>query len=307
MLPKALQYGDTVGVIAPASPPNLTNYQKSLSFIERLGLQVKQGKHMENVHGYLAGTDEERLEDLHAMFADESVKGIICAGGGFGTARIAHRIDYELIRNHPKIFWGYSDLTYLHTAIRQQAGLVTFHGPMLASDVGKEDFHERSAHRFKQLFEPTKLIYDESFSPLQVLSEGEAEGEIVGGNLTLIASSLGGPYEIDTKGKLLLMEDIDEEPYRIDSYLAQLMHAEKLDDAAGFIIGDFNNAEAKRNPSLTLETVLKDYFQSIDRPVMRGFKIGHCQPHFAIPLGVPAKLSTKDKSLTIEPGVQAHR
>nr|WP_289039461.1 LD-carboxypeptidase [uncultured Allobacillus sp.] len=303
MLPKPLKHGDTVGVIAPASPPNIENYQKSKAFIESLGLSIQEGKHLKNVHGYLAGTDDERLEDLHAMFADDSIKGIIFAGGGYGTARIVHRLDYELIKKNPKIFWGYSDLTYLHTAIRQETGLVTFHGPMLASDVGEDDFHPLSKKQFDQLFKPTSLVYDESFSALEVIAEGEAEGEIVGGNLTLIASSLGGQYELDTKGKLLFIEDIDEEPYRIDGYLAQLMHAGKLDDAAGIIVGDFKNAVPTRKPSLSLKAVLEDYFHSLKKPVMKGFQIGHCQPHFAIPLGTWATLSTKNKSLSIEPGV----
>ncbi|MBU6080083.1 MULTISPECIES: S66 peptidase family protein [Allobacillus] len=303
MLPKPLKHGDTVGVIAPASPPNIENYKKSIAFIESFGLSIQEGKHLKNVHGYLAGTDDERLEDLHDMFADDSIKGIIFAGGGYGTARIAHRLDYELIKKNPKIFWGYSDLTYLHTAIRQETGLVTFHGPMLASDVGKEDFHPLSKKQFNQLFEPTFLVYDESIAPLEVIAEGKAEGEIVGGNLTLIASSLGGQYELDTKGKLLLIEDVDEEPYRIDGYLAQLMHAGKLEEAAGIIVGDFNNAVPTRNPSLSLETVLDDYFRQLGKPVMKGFQIGHCQPHFAIPLGTRARLSTESKTLTIQPGV----
>ncbi|MGP4073085.1 S66 peptidase family protein [Piscibacillus sp. B03] len=304
ILPKSLQPGDTIGVIAPASPPNITNLKKAIPYFENLGLKVKLGKYVEEVHGYLAGTDEQRLEDLHNMFQDDEVDGIICAGGGYGTGRIASSIDYELIKAKPKIFWGYSDITYLHTAIRQRTGLVTFHGPMLASDIGKEDFHDLSKQSFNQLFKSKTIVYDKTYSNLSTISEGEAEGNIVGGNLSLIVNSLGGPYEINTKDQLLFIEDVDEPPYRIDSFLSQLKHAKKLDDAAGIIVGDFNNAKPKKDrPSLTLEEVLDDYFKPLNIPVLSGFKIGHCQPHFAIPLGTKAYLSTKTKTLTIEPGV----
>src|SRR6185312_13205840 len=133
--PKRLQQGDTIGIIAPSSPPNLEQLKRSLAFLEELGLSYKMGKHVENVHGYLAGTDEERLEDLHEMFADPNIAGIICAGGGYGSARYADKIDFQLMHECPKIFWGYSDITFLHTAMNLYSNIVTFHGPMLASDV----------------------------------------------------------------------------------------------------------------------------------------------------------------------------
>ncbi|WP_277674319.1 S66 peptidase family protein [Piscibacillus halophilus] len=304
ILPKAIQPGDTIGVIAPASPPNLSNLKKAIPFFENLGLKVKVGKYVEKVYGYLAGTDEQRLEDLHNMFLDQEVDAIICAGGGYGTGRIAASINYDIIKTNPKIFWGYSDITYLHTAIRQQTGLVTFHGPMLASDIGKDDFHPHSKESFNQLSEPEEIIYDESYSKLTTICEGEAKGPIVGGNLSLIVNSIGGDYEIDTRGKLLFIEDVDEPPYRIDSFLSQLKHAGKLDDAVGVIVGDFNNAKPKKDrPSLTFEEVLDDYFKPLNKPVLSGFNIGHCQPHYAIPLGTQAKLCTHTKTLTIEPGV----
>ncbi|WP_027964408.1 S66 peptidase family protein [Halalkalibacillus halophilus] len=304
MLPNALKRGDTIGVIAPSSPPNVKNMQQAILFFDQLGLQIKFGKHVEKVHGYLAGTDDERLEDLHEMFADESISGIFCAGGGYGTGRIADRIDYDLIRKNPKVFWGYSDITYLHTAFRQKTGLTTFHGPMLASDIGKDNFHHASREAFDQLFEPQTIVYDQDVTALEVLAEGEASGEIVGGNLSLLVNSLGSPYELDTKGKLLFIEDIDEEPYRIDSFLSQLKNAGKLEDASGVIVGDFNNAVAKKEPSLSFQQVLDDYFSNLNKPVISGFKIGHCQPHYAIPFGTKSTLSSENKQLTINPGVK---
>lgn len=303
--PSRLQKGDTIGIIAPSSPPNLESLQRSLAFLEQLGLKVKMGKHVENVHGYLAGTDEERLEDLQDMLADPNVKGIICAGGGYGAGRYADRIDFQLMAEQPKILWGYSDITFLHTTIGQFANVVTFHGPMLASDVGKDTFHDLSARMFGQLFEPIELHYTEDISPLTTLTGGVAQGELVGGNLSLLVSALGSKYEIDTRGQLLLIEDVDEEPYKVDSMLNQLRLAGKLQDAAGFVVGDFARSEPKkRKTTLTLEQVFEHYLGNLGKPVVTGFNIGHCEPHFAVPLGVEARLDGDAKTLTILPGVK---
>ncbi|WP_188456655.1 S66 peptidase family protein [Virgibacillus oceani] len=305
ILSERLQKGDTIGVIAPASPPDMNDLKRGICFFEQLGLRVKLGRHIDEVYGYLAGTDEQRLADFHEMIADPSIKGIIFARGGYGTGRIASDIDYQLVEENPKIIWGYSDITYIHTTIRQATGLVTFHGPMVESDVAKDNFDELSAQLFQQLFTPTRLHYSEQLSSLKVMVSGEASGELVGGNLSLLVSTLGTPHEIETRGKLVLMEDIGEEPYRVDAMLNQLKLAGKLKDAAGIIIGDFAKSKPKKEkPSLTLEQVFHHYFDKLSCPVMSGFKIGHCMPHFAVPLGVQAMLSTYKKSLTIEAGVK---
>ncbi|WP_067728660.1 S66 peptidase family protein [Oceanobacillus damuensis] len=302
--PARLKKGDTIGVTAPAGPPSIEKIKQAIPFFEQMGLRIKLGKSIKEVRGYLAGTDKERLEDFHEMIADRKIKAIIFARGGYGTGRFADKIDYELINRNPKIIWGYSDITYLHTAIRQKADLITFHGPMLASDVAKDEFDDFSGHMFKQLFEPTKLYYSEKVSKLVQYAPGEAEGPLVGGNLSLLVSTLGTPYEIDTKDKLVLLEDIGEESYRVDSMLNQLRLAGKLSDASGIIIGDFADAEPNVDPSLTLNQVFADYFTDFKGPVLGGFKIGHCFPHFSVPLGVNAKLSTELKVLEIEPGVR---
>ena len=304
-LPKRLKKGDTVGIIAPSSPPNQENLQKALPFLEELGLKIKLGKSVDAAHGYLAGTDDERLADLHAMFEDPEVSGIICAGGGYGAARYADRIDYAMIMENPKVFWGYSDITFLHTAIGEYAEMVTSHGPMLASDVGKPEFHERSGRMFGQLFEPFELHYTEEVAPLETIVGGIAQGELVGGNLSLIRSAVGTKFDLDVKGKILLIEDIDEEPYEVDEILNQLRLARKFEEAAGIVIGDFKNASPKkRKPSLTLDQVFNDYFGDLKIPVVKGFKIGHCEPHFSVPLGALARLDGDAKTLTILPGVE---
>ncbi|MEH7178428.1 S66 peptidase family protein [Neobacillus vireti] len=301
--PNRLHPGDIVGVIAPASPPNQINLQRGIEFLKGLGLRVKVGKSVEKIYGYLAGSDQDRLDDLHAMFLDSEVKAIFCASGGYGTARLASNIDYEIIKANPKIFWGYSDITFLHTSIRQETGLITFHGPMLGSDIGKEDTHAFSKQGFQQLFEPTDVSYTERFSPLETVAEGVASGELVGGNLSLIVSTLGTPFEIDTKGKILFIEDVNEEPRSVDRMLNQLQMAGKLDEVVGFVIGDFCDCTPKRELTLTLEEVIDHYVLSANKPSLKGFMIGHCNPHISIPLGVQAVLNTYDKSLIVESGI----
>jgi muramoyltetrapeptide carboxypeptidase len=303
LMPNRLHTGDTVGVIAPASPPNQKYLQSGIEFLKESGLRVKVGKSVEKIYGYLAGADQERLDDLHAMFLDSEVKAIFCACGGYGTARLAAKIDYEMIKANPKIFWGYSDITFLHTAIRQETGLITFHGPMLGSDIGKEDTHPLSKEGFQQLFEPTNVDYTDRFSPLETLVEGVASGEIIGGNLSLLVSTLGTPFEIDTKGKLLFVEDVNEEPRSVDRMLNQLKMAGKLDDVNGIVIGDFCDCTPNRELSLTLEEVINHYVVSANKPALKGFQMGHCNPHVSIPLGVQATLNTHEKRLIVESGI----
>ncbi|MEH7109242.1 S66 peptidase family protein [Bacillus sp. JJ1764] len=301
--PVRLQRGDLVGVITPAGPIELEKLELGIAFLKEQGLKVKMGNSVGRSYGYLGGTDAERLEDLHQMFRDPEIKGIFCARGGYGTARFASQIDYGLIKNNPKIFWGYSDITFLHTAINQHTGLCTFHGPMIGSDLGRESVHPVSKQCFSQLFEPKEFIYTEELSPLEVVVEGYAEGPIVGGNLTLAISTMGTKFEIDTTGKLFLIEDINEEPRAVDRMLNQLLLSGKLQAASGIIIGDFCNCTSRSDQSLTLDEVINYYVRLAGKPAIKGFKIGHCNPNIAIPLGVHATLNTSKKKLTIKNGV----
>lgn len=305
MIPKRLHKGDLVGVIAPASPPCIDRLQRGVLFLQELGLRVQLGKHIDCIYGYLAGTDAQRLADFHDMISNRAIKGIFFARGGYGSGRFAADIDYDLIRDNPKIIWGYSDITYLHTAIRQKSRLVTFHGPMMESDIGKDDIDERTKHMFQQLFAPRSIYYTEKISPLNILVHGEVTGALVGGNLSLLTSTFGTPFEIDVKDKIVMLEEIREEPYRVDAMLNQWKLAGKLSEMAGMMIGDFAQADPTRAPSLSLQEVLQHYSSEVNGPVMTGFQIGHCFPHIAIPFGVQAKISTKEKNVIIDPGVIA--
>lgn len=302
--PKALQKGDTVGIIAPASPPDRDFLMNSLSFFEELGLRVKLGRNLFQEYGYLAGSDEKRVADLHTMFEDEQIKAIFCACGGYGTARIADSIDYSIIKENPKVFWGYSDITFLHVAIQKATGLVTFHGPMLATEIGKNNVQVETKTSFQQLFSTTSIHFSELQTPLCTLVEGKASGTIIGGNLSLITSTLGTLHEIDTKGKILFIEDINEEPRSIDRMLNQLLMSGKLSNASALVIGDFNECEPKREKSLLLQEVLTHYSQLANIPTIQGLQVGHCSPNIGIPLGVQAHVDTRMKKSIIESGIE---
>jgi muramoyltetrapeptide carboxypeptidase len=298
--------GDTIGIVSPAGPIKREELEQGIKIVESLGLHVKLGKHVFDKYGYLAGTDSDRAADLNDMFKDNEVKGIICARGGYGSGRIVELLDYELIKQKPKVLLGYSDITYLHTAVRQRTGLITFHGPMVASDMGESDFAKLSYDLLQQFFIPQDVVYTTAISPLEAIVHGRATGALVGGNLSLLTSTLGTRDEIDTKGKLLLLEDVSEPPYKIDSMLNQLKLAGKLEQAAGILIGDFTDCDAKDpETSLSFDQVLVDYLTDLEKPVLKGFRIGHCNPNITVPLGTEATMDTKTKTLQVSAGVRA--
>lgn len=297
-----LQLGDTVGIVALSSPLQMERLPGAIDFLEGLGLKVKLGHSVGASHGtYLSGTDEERLADLHAMIKDEDVKAIFCVRGGYGAARIADQIDYQMLKENPKIFWGFSDTTYLHTAILEYAELVTFHGPNVATI--KEEFDELSKKMFQQLFTPMEIQYDERLSPLETVVGGVVRGELVGGNLNRIVSTLGTKFEIDVRGKILLLEDINESIAHLDGFLNQLRLAKKLEEAAGFVLGSFTY-DGKELDKEALLTLFEDYFKKLGKPAVYGFKIGHCAPNIGLPLGVDVILDGTAKVLRVLPGVE---
>ncbi|WP_427108744.1 S66 peptidase family protein [Lysinibacillus xylanilyticus] len=292
-----LQKGDTVGLVALSSPAQPEKLGDAIAFLEELGLNYIIGDTIQAKHDYLAGSDEERLADFHEMVRNPEVKAIFCVKGGYGSARIAEKIDYGLLEENPKVFWGFSDLTYLHCAINEYANLVTFHGPLLMS-VGRID--DLSKKMFLQLFSPMELQYTEDISPLTTIAPGVARGEIIGGNLRRLVNTLGTKFEVRTEGRILLIEDLGETIPKIDENLQQLKQARKLEQLVGVIIGSFTQTEADEEALMTL---MKDYFADLDVPVVAGFKIGHDSTNIAIPLGVDAILDAQEKVLKILPGV----
>lgn len=305
--PAAVHKGSRVRVIAPASSErDSSKLNKGLAKLRELGFNASLGGCVGKLRswGYLAGTDKERAEELNEAFSDDTVDAVFCATGGYGTGRILPYVDYELIRTNPKILLGYSDITALHIAINQKSDLVTFYGPMVASEMGSEftDYSEKWMLRAIQNSEPLGELTNPNDGPLiKTISEGEASGDLVGGNLSLMASTLGSPYEIDTKGKILVLEDTDEPPYRIDRYLTQLWLANKLHDAAGIIVGEFTSYElTKDEPSLTLWEVLRDRIGASGRPAIYGLSCGHGRHHLTLPLGVKGRMDASDGRAWIE-------
>lgn len=299
--PARLRQGDIVGVVALGSPVERESLHEQIGFLENLGVGVKIGETVGLSEKYLAGTDEERLNDLHAMIRDQEVKAIFNVRGGYGAARIANRIDYQALTENPKIFWGFSDSTYLHTAFQEYAEIVTFHGPMLSA-VGSNELTDLSKKMFQQLFSPFEIQYDEALSPLETVVSGSARGEMAGGNLRRLVETLGTKFELDARNKILLLEDTGETIENVDSMLNQLRLSRKLESASGFVIGNFTGM--KDGTLEEVHSLFEEYLKPLGKPAVAGFMIGHCEPNIAIPLGVEAILDADKKVLRLLPGVE---
>jgi muramoyltetrapeptide carboxypeptidase len=306
--PRVLREGDTVGLVAPSSYVfDVWKIDEAAARIEALGLKAKLGKHVRGRRGYLSGTEEERLEDFHAMFSDSKVAGVFCLTGGYGSPRLLDRLDYALIRRNPKVFLGYSDITGFHLALGKKAGLVTFHGPNAVSSLKQwtREQLERALFVPEPIGEVAVPPEEDPLSPefpLRTVSPGRARGRTVGGNLTLVSATMGTPYEIETKGRILLLEDIGEAPYRIDRMLVQLKLAGKLGEAAGIVFGtctDCTPAQSNFEINLSLSELLEDLLGGLNKPVLAGLVFGHTKEKATIPLGVEAELDADAKKLTI--------
>jgi len=298
--PMALKKGDRVAIIAPAGPPDKEHLIQGKRVLEKMGLEVIFGRHILDVEENLAALDQKRLADLHEAFFDPAIRGIFCANGGSGTARIAPMIDYARIQKNPKIFCGYSDITYLINAIQNFSDLVTFHGPMVASDLNDEQITAETESSFLSLFTGEPLIYDSTCSPLNTLAYGTGEGRLVGGNLTLLTNGLGTPYQVNTDGAILLIEDVAEPAFKINLMLTHLEQAGMFEAVEGVVIGDF---QIEPDEYMKIRKVFQEFFAHASFPVVENFRIGHCQPNYGVPLGVNAKLTTSPPQLVIDSGV----
>ena len=305
--PPRLEPGDRVAMVAPASPPSgrklLATGKKRL---EQLGLEVAVGRHVMSEYGYLAGSDRERLQDLEAAFRDPRVKAIFSARGGYGVSRLLSGFDAALAVRHPKALVGFSDITVLHLAL-QKAGVVSFWGPMPCTGLGWTPFSVRSLQRALMSAEPAGPVPFSSHRRPKALRRGVGEGPLTGGTLSLMAASLGTPYEIDTCGRIVFMEDVDEEPYRVDRLLAQLIAAGKLADAAGIALGIFTGTGVRNSPgkrSLTMTQVFTDHLLPLKVPVLANLAVGHVPDQVTLPYGARARMDAGAKRVEVlEPGV----
>ena len=292
-IPKPLIQGDTVGLISASSATPPEKLQQAIESVEQLGFNVVVGETCRARHGYLAGPDELRAKEVNQMFGNPAIDGIFCIRGGYGATKILPLLDFDMIKRNPKVFAGYSDVTALHIAFNQICNLVTYHTPMPSTEFIQSKMDDYTWNHF--IHNVTNEDWSEHLfanpagQPMTTLVGGEATSQLIGGNLTLVTASLGTPYEIDTKGKILFLEDIDENEQRIDRMLTQLQLSGKLDDAAGFLLGAWTNC-GPENPdhperSLPLPTIFNEIIVPQNKPTVMDIACGHCLPTLSLPLG----------------------
>ncbi|MEK7708087.1 MAG: LD-carboxypeptidase [Verrucomicrobiota bacterium] len=326
--PPQLQPGDTLGIVAPASaPPDPKNLDRGVAALEKLGFKVKLAPHVRKRHGFLAGSDRNRADDLMRMFTDREVNAILCVRGGYGTTRLLPLLDYRAIRAHAKIFVGYSDITALHCALLTKANLISFHGPMLNSDfahkdmpdftlqsflrtlcltpamegrtrhsvraVAREDFELRRARSDAPHL--TSISHGYHRKTVQILRRGLAQGQIFGGNLTLLCSIIATPWQLPFKNRILFFEDQGEEPYRFDRMLTYLLNCGLLQQVAGIAIGinkgcEDHKAKKTKEYRQTLEDVFRERLLPLKVPVVLGLPFGHVPHNATLPIGAQAVL-----------------
>lgn len=311
IFPEPLKKGDNVFLFCPSSPiiPE-EDIEKCKKIIIDLGFNPVIGKSLyENYGGYMAGKAEIRIEDLHEAFSRKDIKGIFCVKGGYSASQLLDKIDYELIKNNPKVFVGYSDVTNLHIVFNQKCNLGTYHGPMVKSNM-INDFNEYTKTSFFEAMEKNVTKYEEPENmPLSILTEGNTPSEnisgvLTGGNMAIIVTTLGTQYEIDTKGKILFLEDVDEEIGSLNRMLTHLKYAGKFSDCKAVVFGNFvvcKNTYTKENQHYELLELLKDFFADYDKPVIYGMESGHKKPYmFTLPLGAKCSINLQNKEMLFE-------
>lgn len=312
--PPKLNQGDIVGLITPASPLFEANQViiEAREKMENLGYQVKLGKNVYKKWGYLAGTDEERLEDFHAMVKDPQVKAIIAVRGGYGSGRLLKYLDYTLIKENPKIIHGYSDITSLLIGIQKMTGLVTFHGPVAISTY--TDYTKKYFYKALSNSDPIGEIEDvpyeanlQSSNRVWTIRDGMGRGRLTGGNLTLIASLMGTPFEIDINNKILFIEEVGEEPQVLDRYLTQLDNAGKLEQCSGIVFDRMKSVhpddfKSSYYSTLSKEEIIADRIKNYNMPACIGLSLGHIANKPTLPLGVECQLDATAGRLTILEG-----
>ncbi len=308
--PAALRRGDTVALVCPSSRPfDPGKIAQGKQFLESEGFNVIVGEHVLKRYGNFAGTDDERLADFHAAWANPEVKALLCERGGNGASRLLPRLDYDLIRANPKILIGYSDITALHLAIHKLTGMITFHGPVVmdarATRYSYEQFMRAltSDQPLGALADPpVDSPYPPPYPPFRVtIRAGKARGRLIGGNLTLIMETMGTPYEIDTEGCILFVEDLGEEPHYYDTCFTQLRQAGKLSAAAGIIVGQCASSEPHGAliSNFSIEELIEQHMGDLGIPVVYGMRLGHTPDQCVLPVGALASLDASDHDVTL--------
>ena len=292
----ALRAGDAILFVAPAGPPDKARVERCAELFRKLGFQVVLPKNLFRKDGYLAGSDQERADELNAALRDPKVAGVFACCGGYGVTRILDKIDYAALRQNPKVLVGFSDLTALHLAVAAKAKVVTFHAPMPQASLWRDDSDYAFAHdalwravradKYQGAKGPGYVVGVPATAPKpRRLVGGKATGRLVGGNLSLICATLGTPYALQAKGNILFLEDIGEAPYRVDRYFSQLRLAGVLDEVAGIVVGGFDKTDVKQ-----VEQVVRGYCAGLKCPVILDFPVGHGVFNATLPHGALAEL-----------------
>jgi muramoyltetrapeptide carboxypeptidase len=306
--PPRLKAGDKLAIVAPGSYISEEELQDSIKNLNQLGFETTYSEKILLQSGYFAGTDKDRAADLMEKFSDKSVKGIVCARGGYGCVRILPMLDYDVIRSNPKVLIGYSDITALLYGIYKKSGLISFHGP-----VGTSTFNDYSVNNFNKVLinpERTSLLQnstsgdDENVYGVTSIVKVKGKGRLVGGNLSIMVSLIGTEFDVDYSNKIIFIEEIGEEPYRIDRMLTQMIQTGKFNNAAGVMMGIFRKCEVKKESDLTAKSftlmeVLKDRLSSLKMPVVYGMSFGHVKDKFTIPFGALAELDADKQTFTL--------
>jgi muramoyltetrapeptide carboxypeptidase len=297
--PPALQPGDTVGIVAPASNVKREALETGCESLRRLGYKPFYFESILDQDLYFAGSAQRRARELEEMFARDEVRAILCARGGYGSNYLLDLLDLKKIQAHPKIFVGYSDLTTLLTYFADVLGLITFQGPMVAKDFAHTD--GVNLFSWERALNGSSEWTLEADTEVKALVEGEAEGILYGGCLSILVASLGTPYEISTAGTILFIEDIAAKPYQIDRMLMQLKLAGKLADVQGIIFGEMVDCIQKEDQRYTLEEVVLRVVGGLGVPVASGLKSGHVSHgNITLPIGVRAGLSVRGNGVELK-------
>ncbi|MGL1886872.1 MAG: LD-carboxypeptidase [Reichenbachiella sp.] len=307
--PKKIVKGSTIGLITPGSALVGDAEERAVANLESLGLKVLKSSNFNERTGFIAGSDEDRIADIHEMFANPDVDAIICARGGYGTGRLLSGLDYDLIKSNPKPLVGFSDITALHYAIFKNTGMVCYHAPVASSKFSEFSIESLKTVLFQN--KKQKMIRpiewkekDEEAFQYRSWNDGVAQGKLIGGNLSLMCSVLGTPYDVDFTDKIVFIEEVGESLYRVDRMLTQLLNSGKLNKCAGIALGVFYACKARSggvddDGYVSLSSVLGDRLGGLNVPVAYGLPFGHIDDHGVLPIGVQAKLDTKSKSLTL--------
>lgn len=303
--PKGLIKGDLIGITSPAgSIWNKAHVSKIQGILENLGFRTTVGKTCYEQDGFLAGSDQMRAEELMEMFENKSIRGILTMRGGWGCARILDLLNYNVISKNPKVIMGFSDITSLVNAIYSKTGLITYHGPCGYSSWG--DFSKEEVMKTLAIGLPRVMKNPpDNLDDLKTWSKGKAKGSLVGGNLTVVTSMIGTKYEPNWHNKILFLEEIKEEPYRVDRMLWQMKQASVFDKISGLVIGSFRKCEPEEpEKSFSIEDIFRQHFANISIPVYQGASFGHIAPKFTLPIGLNAEMDADNYTIeTLEKSV----